>query len=181
MTSSIGGSSNQNVDVVFLDIDGVLLPYGDEQKEEACCSGLFPDRTLAAFSHLLTTTRAVVVLSSTWRVRSDFREDALTAFRDYGDVFGGPLKGMTEFYDVTDVNTHAERQWEIHDWCIANHDKIRSWVALDDEELIEGETRRKYRSSFIGHVVKTECSIGLTMKDAQRAIKLLKKQLKSKR
>ena len=178
MTTNVRASVHfdSNVDVILLDIDGVLLPFGDEQKIEASCSGLFPDRTLAALSKILELTGAVVVLSSTWRVRSDFRHDILTALRVYGERFGGPLEGISTFYDLTNVNNHSERQWELQDWLIANQQKVRSWVALDDEELLEGETNEKYRSLFLGHVVKTMSSIGLTMKDAQTAIKLLKQQ-----
>ena len=164
------------VDVILLDIDGVLLPFGDEQNEEASCSGLFPDRTVAALSKILEHTGALVVLSSTWRVRSNFRQDILTALRVYGEKFGGPLMEISTFHDLTNINTHSERQWELRDWLMANQEKVRSWVALDDEELLEGETNEKYRYLFLGHVVKTKSSIGLTMKDAQIAIKLFKQQ-----
>lgn len=191
MVITTNSNSNQ-VDVVLLDIDGVLLPFGNNHDDEpqsgdyGCLTvptsnGLFPDRTLAALSKILEVTGAVVVLSSTWRVRADFREDILAAFRDYGDSFGGPLATMSEFYDLTDVNNHSERQWEIHDWCTTNCNRIRYWVALDDEELVQGDTNLAYRSSFVGRVIKTESSIGLTMKDAQQAIKLFKKQQTSPR
>mmetsp|Transcript_20071 Transcript_20071/g.29784 ORF Transcript_20071/g.29784 Transcript_20071/m.29784 type:complete len:124 (+) Transcript_20071:199-570(+) len=120
----------------------------------------------------------MVVLSSTWRVRRDFCEQILQAFSDYAGTHGEELL-PTQFYDVTNVDNHSERQWEIHDW-LASSRNIDAWVALDDEELIEGDTNKKYYSEFQNHVVKTTSHIGLTQRDAQNAVLLLKAQHKKK-
>jgi hypothetical protein len=161
--------------VIFLDIDGVLLPFGgDRTKKEESCSGLFPDRTLAILNAILKHTDAVVVLSSTWRVRAEFRQQILQAFAYYNETFDGSLP--KDFHDVTDIENHSERQWEIRDWLMTNHHTVKAWVALDDEELLEEEKNEKYRSEFEGHVVMTTSSVGLTGKDAETTIRLLKKQ-----
>lgn len=166
--------------IVFLDIDGVLLPFGnDRDKKEASCSGLFPDRTLAALSTILKHTAAVVVLSSTWRVKVEFRQQILDAFQYYNDGNAGACLPQ-KFHDVTDIENHSERQWEIRDWVLTHHHTIEAWVALDDEELLEEEKNEQYRSEFEGHIVKTISSLGLTGKDAQTTIRLLKQQRNAK-
>mmetsp|Transcript_20083 Transcript_20083/g.29045 ORF Transcript_20083/g.29045 Transcript_20083/m.29045 type:complete len:158 (-) Transcript_20083:759-1232(-) len=142
-------------------------------KKEAWCSGLFPDRTLEALSNIIVSTGAKVVLSSTWRARKQFIEDILLSFRRYGETFGGPLVSMIEFYSFTDPLKHTERQWEIHDWLLAHPESVHSWVALDDEELIEEVKNLERREIFIGHVVKTKSDVGLTIHDAQSAIRVL--------
>lgn len=169
-----------SVDVIFLDIDGVLLPFGGDLKccsREKSCSGLFPDRTLEALSRIVAETGAKVVLSSTWRARRDFIQDIIRAFRAYSETFGGPLGSITDFHSLTSLENHSERQWEIHDWLFDHRGSVRAWVALDDEELLEDDRNAKNRKQFLGHVVKTKSDIGLTMENSEAAIKLFQKQL----
>jgi hypothetical protein len=51
---------------------------------------------------------------------------------------------------------YSERQWEIADWLIERTQKssclqaVRSWVALDDEELIAGGQNTRFREMFDG-------------------------------
>ena len=168
------------VDVIFLDMDGVLLPFGDDDaKLSPTTNQLFPDETLAALSLILTELpTTVLVLSSTWRVRPEFCSEIIESFQLYGKQHGGgPLATMETFYDITNVDTHSERQWEIHDWLTTTQTQVRAWVALDDEELILGKSNEKYRTEFEGHVVKTRSNTGLTEADARHAIALLKYQV----
>ena len=98
---------------------------------------------------------------------------------------------------------HSERQWEIHAWLQAHptlavarslslsltltssrtpdawlqaHARVRRWVALDDEELIEGQPNAARAAEFVGHAVRTESHVGLTDADAELAISLLAQQ-----
>lgn len=174
--------------VIFLDIDGVLLPFGGEDRDEttaSTCGAHFPDDTMAAFSHILSAyPTAKIVLSSTWRVGLAERQIILQSFKAYGCKFGGPLRVHEQqfchdFFDVTDPLFHYERQHEIFKWLHENqqHSALDAWIALDDEELLEGEANAVNRSTFEGHVVKTESAKGLTMRDAQEAVRLVNQQL----
>jgi hypothetical protein len=127
------------------------------------------------------TSGAQWVLSSTWRVREDYIRDILEALQEFGI-------GAFHFEDITDPTLHSERQWEIYDWLQKNHHhhhqgnnnsnkKKICWLALDDEELVEGETNANYKSLFQGHVIKTESNVGLTMEDVDTAISLWNSQL----
>jgi hypothetical protein len=160
--------------IIFLDIDGVLLPFSGSGSAP---DQLFPDRTLGALSIIFARyPEAVLVLSSTWRVRKDFCDQILDSFANYNERNGNSLP--LSFFDVTDINLHSERQWEIRDWLNKNKSKsVSAWVAIDDEDLLEGKMNDRYRSEFEGHVVKTMSPVGLTQSDAEDAIELIHNQL----
>lgn len=162
--------------VIFLDIDGVLLPFPNpctnQEKNQ-----LFPTQTLEAlqiiWEHTNRTTSsggAEWILSSTWRVQPEYIQQIEQALQD----FGIPLV----FAGITDPTLHSERQWEIYEWFVV-HQETKSivWLALDDEELLEGETNEKHRKFFEGHTVLTKSHCGLTRDDANRAIQLWDSQL----
>mmetsp|Transcript_18684 Transcript_18684/g.24070 ORF Transcript_18684/g.24070 Transcript_18684/m.24070 type:complete len:175 (+) Transcript_18684:210-734(+) len=158
--------------VIFLDMDGVMQPFN---------SSSFPRSTMHALSFILQQVpSAKLVLSSTWRVKDSYIrliEEQFEAFIDDDDEL--TLKSVV-FYDITNPHLHSERQYEIQDWLENKHKEqqhVVSWVALDDEELLEGNVNQRLRNSFQGHVVKTDSHTGLTMEDAQKAVQLLLRQL----
>jgi hypothetical protein len=159
--------------IIFLDIDGVLLPFPNKFRG----TRLFPDRTLRALAFVLSVPGSKLVLSSTWRVQASFRNQILDCFREYP----GPLSLIDDFFDITDPGLHSERQHEIYEWLQVHNWVNKPWVALDDEELLEGAANRHCRQVFEGHVVKTDSRIGLTDSDAERAIQLLRNQIMEQR
>jgi len=188
MTDVLDSSDHAvNIDVIFLDIDGVLLPFGeggviDKSQTGSSCGAIFPDEALKTLGNILDATKAKLVLSSTWRAKKAFVDDIIDSFRKYGGKYGGNLSTV-DFYDSTDVHYHGERQWEIQKWLdnqkeINPQNCVSAWVALDDEELIEGEENSKYRSNFVGHTVKIDSAIGLTPQDGDIAIHLLTGQIR---
>lgn len=155
--------------VIFLDIDGVILPFGYADKGKR----VFPSYTLKALSHVLQQMpSAQLVLSSTWRVQSSF----VDVIRQEFCAFGGCL-GEVDFADYTDPTLHSERQHEIYEWLSRHDEKAMAWIALDDEELLIGDVNQRYRHMFEGHVVKTDSHVGMTMKDANQATELLQQQM----
>ena len=154
--------------VIFLDIDGVLLPFPKTDEYDT----LFPQRTVEALDYLLKETGAELVLSSTWRVRTPFIAQIIDCLKGFGMT-------IDWFHDITDPTMHSERQWEIAKW-LEDHRQEQGdivWLALDDEELLEGEANEKFRAAFQGHVIKTASHVGLTMEDAKRGVELWKQQL----
>ena len=91
------------------------------------------------------------------------------------DEAGAALGRVAHLAETTDPALHSERQWEIHAWLQA-HPRVRRWVALDDEELIEGQPNAARAAEFVGHAVRTESHVGLTDADAELAISLLARQ-----
>jgi hypothetical protein len=157
------------VNAIFLDIDGVMLPFGGVDDN---AGNSFPRSCLSALNNILQSVpNTVVVLSSTWRV--DAR--AIQLIIDEFSAFGGSLPQQIEH--MTDPLKHHIRQHEIVDWLQVIAMKqgmcIEKWCILDDDE--EGLYGKdvKYREICDEHVVLVESSIGLTQKDAIKAIEIL--------
>ena len=156
--------------IVFLDIDGVLLPFGQL---------LFPEPQIAALCAILevNANRTRVVLSSTWRVQPQFIQDIVNQLKQYAYQYGdGPLTHFS-FFDITDPTMHSERHLEIDAWLSHQIKPPLAWVALDDEDLMLGGTQH----AFEGHVIRTDSHEGLTDDLAQQAIDLLQAQLQDTR
>lgn len=136
------------VDIIFLDIDGVLLPFGDaatKTKNDDCFVDgcLFPNQTMDAFTALLShlTSSCVtthvndnnniaynpkIVLSSTWRTQSDFIQDILSSFRAYAKASNNNNSAAAAiqelfnngFFDITDPTYFTNRHEEIYKWVV---------------------------------------------------------------
>lgn len=152
-----------------MDIDGVLKPFGHDEGHR-----IFPSSTLKALAFIVEQLpKAELVLSSTWRVQPSFIDMITNDFREFGGVLC-----KLDFVDITDPQLHSERQHEIHEWLSRHQQHVRAWIALDDEELLEGQVNANYRQIFEHHVVKTDSHTGMTMDDARVAVSLLRDQLK---
>ena len=94
--------------LIFLDIDGVLLPFQASTDYQSTCGALFPDSTLASLSRILDafskhpTAKPELILSSTWRAQENLIAEILDSFDLYGRAHGGPLKYVQAFDDITD-------------------------------------------------------------------------------
>lgn len=162
--------------LIFLDMDGVMLPFPFAEK--STCGASFPDENLAALSQILEAfPSAEIVLSSTWRVDTNAVDEIIDSFQKYGNAFGGPLKGFKDFGGMTDPGIMSVRQAEIANYLDVAPGKVAAWVALDDEELVEGFDNQRFRSRFMNNAVRTNPRAGLTRQDAKAAIQLLNNQL----
>jgi hypothetical protein len=212
------------LDIIFLDMDGVILPFGDGYTNllgggvqltytDGC---IFPNATMEALTELLVklhetrivmegggvgdgiTMNAKIVLSSSWRSRPKFVKDILRSFRIYvasragggedddariSEAWASALDDDgNSFFDVTDTAYHSTRYDEIINWVhnaeTNGRDKfiIRSWIALDDEDLVNVEGRIMTRA--IRHAVRTVSSVGLTLNDVNVGIRLLDEQVR---
>jgi hypothetical protein len=232
MRSNHKKSSNlhvEEVDIIFLDIDGVLLPFGDSstlQREAHADGCIFPNRTMDALTTLLQLMENLelsvhskktkketimlrgnpkIVLSSTWRAQPTFIKDILSSFQSYVNV--NPKAAAiwkthsNSFFDITDPLVHSTRHEEIYNWIKLHNDNgdgtldqrkqgksqtmhapakefvLRSWIALDDEELVD--VPHAYPGTE-KHAVKTVSSVGLVHSDVELALKLLKDQIMEK-
>ena len=143
-TASTAGAA-ELVDVIFLDIDGVLLPFGcDETNETPRRSApgcLFPLEQMDALASLLDRAgrlsvgadrepaargNPVLVLSSTWRVRPDFVDDIVSSFEAHAAHRGrgggttawttAGSPGGGPFFDMTDPLFQSTRCEEVYKW-----------------------------------------------------------------
>ncbi|KAL7523073.1 hypothetical protein ACHAXR_000016, partial [Thalassiosira sp. AJA248-18] len=137
------------------------------------------------------------------RARSDFIQDILCSFQAF--VNEKKLKEassvwenhLDSFYDITDPYFHVTRHDEIYKWIqdntrgdgggggkassqqptkvLGKKCVVRSWIALDDEDLVNVEGR--VSQDAMKHAVQTKSSVGLTLLDVDVGVQLVKKQM----
>jgi hypothetical protein len=130
--------------IVFLDFDGVLLP--DPDAREQANQGLntsnylqkvvFNPICVANLNHLLQTTHAEIVLSTSWADGHSISELSHCLMRNGIDpscIFEYDDPGESNY--MTPRSTISNRGQEIQNW-INNHPEISSWVAIDDNAAI---------------------------------------------
>lgn len=192
------GKGKEGEIIVFVDMDGVLAPWlkdpeswvdDDESNDPLVnvCYNKVPDRTLDALSHLLGELpskkggRTKLVLSSAWRYEPKCVELALDYIKAYVEKHpSSPLREHTTRFSALVGSEGDNRQEEIVHWFHhhENHHggtKIEAWVALDD--LVSVKNDEAYKDMLKDHCVITDEYVGLTMKDAKKAVQLIKKQL----
>ena len=130
--------------VLFLDIDGVLLPFGGEHAADYHSTSIvrFSEESMDALSEILEAVPDVeIVLSSTWRCAGG-DQAVLSAFANYVRDRNprsrvAALVERGAFSYTTCPHTHSYRQWEIAEW-LASPDArgVTAWCALDYRYLI---------------------------------------------
>jgi len=174
--------------VIFLDIDGVLLPAGS--LETICIDGSYlPVRALlvdhdfnaAAMNNLrsiVLQTGASIVLSSEWRRTESMRDSIGVALRTRSlpqmrcstPVF----KPRPELLQQDPGIIWCERRArEIGAW-LKKNPEVKSWVALDDLDFRWADSAREVGTPLITHrSVLTNAQQCLTAEDAALAVKIL--------
>ena len=163
--------------LIFLDIDGVLAPFGGRDPpgpprgraaklDADAAFAPFDEQCLARLAAVVDATDATIVLSSSWRASADAVAVIERRFR----AFGAPLAGTVPL-PTTDAHYHSVRQWEVARH-LDRHPASR-WVALDDEELVEGEECAERRSLVVGRVSTVDSTLGLQDIHVAEAIRVL--------
>ena len=145
--------------IIFLDVDGVLNCWSTTRFLPG--RYLFVDaRKVLRLRDIVERTVAQIVLSSTWRCIE--RPSDKMAYNRLVEEFKRlrcPL-----WIDCTPIIPVVNREKEIQAW-LAQHPEVENYVILDDywQELMEE----------IEHLVICDEAIGLTKKEAARAIAML--------
>ena len=163
------------MDVIFLDIDGVLNSnLWNESHQKEIEEGTLIDRNLVSLLGILVkTTNTKIILSSGWRFlfnkkMNPLRTEAerLVEFFSLENIF---------IYDFTpDLTTEEIRKTkrfslvkaqEILKW-IELYEEVNKWIVIDDLDL---------RNNIVfEHLIRTNPEIGLTKQDVELAIKMIK-------
>lgn len=125
---------NANTKIIFLDIDGVLNThkYTVQTKDDEEHAYKFLDRNkIKLLKHIVDTTNARLVLSSTWRNSfaanlepTDYLSTSLTsALKNEG----------LELYSKTE-HLNDDRYTEIKTW-LKNYPEINKFVIIDDNDF----------------------------------------------
>ena len=150
---------------IFLDVDGVLHPaHQGRARRHFVANNMMHLRTI------VEATGAVIVLSSFWQNSAATRAEVNEALRRWG---------IAPFVAVTaNANPGAgeeRRAFEIVTWVRAHpHACATGWVALDDLDLLSVAPPPTFKPIMpANHFVRTNQAMGLTAKDAAKAIELL--------
>jgi hypothetical protein len=165
--------------VIFLDFDGVLNPthymmcLGKMWRESNGLiksqdefGHLFFQQNIDALNHILENTNAKIVVSSTWRMSGKKVIEDMFFERNMNLAY-------SEFFDITPDHAQPqpsglwladERGAEIQAWLDA-HPEVTNYVIIDDQSDM--------LPSQMNNFVKVNQWHGLTMQDANNAIKIL--------
>lgn len=168
--------------VIFLDIDGVLLPvprytFGGGELSEECVQ-----RLVRIVDSLGGSAMVSIVLSSTWRNFPDMIERLNQFFqKSVGDklprIAGGTPNGtvivtQVSYYpdDASEQRLVRDRVDEVERWLhthLLEHPEgiAGRWIAIDDMKL-------DVDSRMAGHFLHTDTETGMTDADVERAIEI---------
>ena len=169
--------------VIFLDVDGVLHPLGENflplhanledlvaRTDEELSStqteiptrvveGEFMSECMAELKYIVDTHNVGIVLSTTWRETVAGREAVKQQLEQYG-IPASTVIGCTPMLNH-DSPSGCKRTAEIEQWIEENN--VQRYVAIDDFAL-------KLNPDKFVHIDKSK---GLTHADALRAIELI--------
>lgn len=85
-----------------------------------------------------------IVVTSTWRLFSDYRECLINGgLRDDVEIIGSTP-------DLRCTHDHACRGEEIREWLIEHHNEVDNFIIVDDEELgFDADEREYYADHFV--------------------------------
>eukprot|EP00040_Diaphanoeca_grandis_P034221 m.211444 g.211444 ORF g.211444 m.211444 type:complete len:209 (-) comp33104_c4_seq39:49-675(-) len=165
--------------VVFLDVDGVLVSFGNDADVAS------NDSSTRALNHKNPSLQALatifiahpksrLVISSTWRCCANGMNDLAAAFC----AFGPPLSTLS-LLETTSLAHHTHRRLEIAAW-LFEHEETRDspFVVIDDDapEILSKlipDHLQVVMSSINQRVVAPLSHVGLTSTNAEQATKLL--------
>lgn len=148
--------------ILFLDIDGVLVPDGEEIHHQP----QFHPRCVEALKFVLTAVPNVrIVFCTTWRLPRHVNR-LHAQWKAHGFPEHLPIDGTPDLREDTTHLRLYRRGHEIRAWLNANPDVSR-WVVLDDERLAIEPILGNERCVF------TNPARGLTPENAERAVEIL--------
>jgi hypothetical protein len=150
--------------IIFLDIDGVLIPDFDHEKidqqwNQSCVNNLM---------YIINKTDAKIVISSSWRHNlKSLKRSWLESWLDW-DYIIWVTPSKTWWGRDEEIRQYIEWQ-KNNPWIKVNgwlNDDIK-WIAIDDEYFLMKKT------DAMRKLVRTEIWTGLNRELAEEAIKIL--------
>ena len=147
--------------VIFLDIDVVLNPkWWDRKKHVDIYGGAFDPKAVANLAQIIEKTGAEIVISSSWKFLG--LQTLQKMWKDRN------MPGT-----ILDITPDGDNKGlKIDEWLLKHEGQISGYAIIDDENDMQPEQQ--------GHFVQTNLQFGITLKDAERVITILKHFLISK-
>eukprot|EP00943_MAST-04B_sp_MAST-4B-sp1_P009738 g9738.t1 len=175
MATLVNNTNNENtlkqiipIKVIFLDIDGVLLPFSST-------SFTFSKISLQVLNDIVKYTGAEIVLSSTWRMDESAIETIYDNFKDY------PMLSTVKFkqWNRTCPTLHVGRAVEIKDFIENKAPKlglqIKKYLVIDDEPVVI-PNKKPFDHYFVNKCIQTDSHIGLCKEHLKQALDILSAQ-----
>lgn len=160
--------------IIFLDIDGVLNSnfWNAIHQREISDGTLIDEEKIELLASLVEKTNSKIILHSGWRTWFDpklkpLRKEAAKLI-ELLDKKGLHIDGSTP--DLTTEEIRKTKKFslvkaeEILLW-LKTHNDINEWVVLDDLDLHNAQVEK--------HQVMPDQTIGLTLADVEKAVKIL--------
>ncbi len=159
----------ENQKLIFLDIDGVLNSFEFQSKTNDWDKGKksqIDPVTIPLLNDIILSTKAKVVLSSTWRIL--YYDVLIEILKELGCVAEIIDRTPQTHYKAKKYR-HCQRGMQIQEWIDNNQNIFNS--SLGDKFIIidDGEDMGHLRE----HLIKTSGLCGLTKENVQMAIKKL--------
>jgi len=139
--------------IIFLDIDGVLNDAPTIMEKD---NDLPAEPHLSCLKQIVDATGAEIVLSSTWRLFPQSRNDVRNKLKTVGLQFVDRTKEL------------KDRDTEIREW-LSRHPEVDSYVILDDET--------EFSPELTAHQVITTFYEGLLQKHIKLAVEILNSEV----
>lgn len=148
--------------ILFLDIDGVMIPATQLLvNPNSCWDRIFPATTIAVLNAICAITKAKVVFNTTHNQQTKDVPDIEIALMNHGF--------KAEYIHPTDYKTlfpSFPRAEAIQEWLLRHPEVGDRWVAIDDVICAE-----------YTHMVQVSASGGLDVNNANHAIHILGGQM----
>lgn len=153
------------MNVIFLDIDGVLNFGGCKARAPSGCLGI-SDSKVKLLKQIVDASDARIALTSTWKKEycpqiDFFSEDAKYMIRKL-------KRAGLHILDKTKQDNILDRGQGIYKF-LRNH-LVQNWVVIDDDQF------RDYDTTIKRHFVHTDFLTGLTQHHVKQAIEILMPQ-----
>lgn len=149
--------------VIFLDVDGVL---NCETTTDSVGNYIgIENKKVKLLAKIVLNTNAEIVLTSTWK-ECWYREESKKALQD---DLANHLEDKLHTYGLYVLDKTNDRAFDRGEGILRwnREHNIKQFVILDDNLFDFWE------AGLGGHLIRTNCSVGLTAEDADRAIQLL--------
>ena len=156
------------MNVIFLDIDGVLNNYKTTALSPMGYTGI-SSILLKRFSMLVKETDSCIVLSSTWK--DEWNQDMSKSSEDGKYLHKKLLQTGIHIIDkINDEEIGLSHRGAAISFYLGIHPEITNYVILDDYEFDFYDY-----PDLLKHFVKVDEQIGISNEDIKKAIEILKK------
>lgn len=172
--------------IIFLDFDGVLNTdrhyaelYDKGLPTEDSYGPLFDPESVKNLEHIINVTEAVIVVSSSWRY-AGLEEMRRMWFKRY---LPGYIKGITPMHIDDDklLETDLETLDMItaNQFCSSRGNEIKAYfeetgMDMDTQRYVIMDDLKDMLPEQENHSIRIDPIVGITEKDAERAIEILK-------